>query len=367
MASTKTKFLKRMRGWIENAISIFNTIKRLTDLTEDTISTLRVAGILASMSEPLIRGVIGGLNLLNVYFELFTSIYDLIKAYASKQRFRLTHMTTAGLRAGFAAAGMLISILYLANVLLLPFALVGISAAVLPIFITTVLKDIYLHYKAKDQKEFLETERELAFSTIEMLAYLLIAVGSILSLVIFFNPAVLPAASIAALAVTVIGVTITTSAKIFQLVDNHYENKISAAIREFFANLFVVREKSKPTPAQIVQETPQNDKNAEPEISSTTLHLHKQLHAELLNHATHYSKPVKKPVKKFTPPTKKASPIPAKKASPVSPKKISAEKRGLTSSAPTLYRAHMPTKTCRQEAAISHHMMPQNNLSLLTS
>ncbi len=54
----------------------------MTDLTEDTISTLRVAGILASMSEPLIRGVIGGLNLLNnVFFEFFTSIYDLIQKH----------------------------------------------------------------------------------------------------------------------------------------------------------------------------------------------------------------------------------------------------------------------------------------------
>ena len=226
-----TTLPKHVYTWAENFISFIDFTKRgTTDLAEDTVSTLRMAGILATLSELGTRMIIGLLNLINVVFEFGKALRDLYLAFISDDEFRTEHMIEATSRVAFALLGTITCLLYLCGAILLPFALLAVSAVTLPIFVATLIKDTYLYFKAKEMKEesckdsfiteynvlyakenktpaevyqlgtmerrlkdekfndkqaFLDAEREMSFAAVETISYLFIATGSALSLAIF--------------------------------------------------------------------------------------------------------------------------------------------------------------------------------------
>lgn len=249
----------------ENLIIAGDIVKRGTDLAEDIVSTLRSANLLETLSNESMRATVGGLNIINVTYEFLKGGYDFITAYNGDDNHRPELLAESGMRTAWSFTGILTIVLYLAKVLFLPIALLGISIVMLPIFIAILAKDTWLYFEAKsnekessefdtdsefnqelerlneklknssltpeefyqlasmehrqanDNKILKEAAREMRYTAIDLGAYFFIAAASCTAITAYYltYPMQILIGKIA-LAATIIGVTVATAAKIWK-------------------------------------------------------------------------------------------------------------------------------------------------------
>lgn len=249
---------------IEKLILCGDMLKRLTDLAEDTFSTLRSASLLSGISNDSLRNIIGAFNVVNFSFEFGKGIHDFHEANTGDAKYRPELLAEAGMRSSFSLLGVVACTLYILKILLLPFFLLVTSIVMLPIFVVLLAKDTWIYFDAKREAEesaientdsefnkelarllkidkdkltdaehyqiasmqyrqkndpiaLTNAKREMKYTGIDLLAYLFIALASCAAISVFF--ATLPVQIIigkCALAATIIGVTTSTIAKIIK-------------------------------------------------------------------------------------------------------------------------------------------------------
>lgn len=136
-------------------------IKRFSDLAEDTISSaIRMPGGLIKIPENVVHGAVGGTNLGNTSFEFIKALWDFYIAYKMKDaRFRPENLADAGMRINLSSIGISVCALYLAGILLTPFALAGIAMVTLLIYLLPFLKNGYIYF-AHLKKDFEKSSSE---------------------------------------------------------------------------------------------------------------------------------------------------------------------------------------------------------------
>ncbi len=89
------------------------------------------------------------------------------------------------------------------------------------------------HRLKHDKDEYLEAQRQLSFSMIEVLTYAAITAAAIIALVILLNPLTAPIAATIATGLTLAGVIAATGVKLFEFIDERYNHKLSTGLRNF--------------------------------------------------------------------------------------------------------------------------------------